>query len=30
MAAQLIALRQQFSDAEWDQMMTTMYVQPAP
>ena len=30
MAAQLIALRQQFSDAEWDEMMTTMYVQPEP
>ena len=30
MAAQLIALRQQLSDVEWDQMMTTMYVQPEP
>lgn len=30
MAAQLIGLRQQLSDVEWDQMMTTMYVQPEP
>ena len=30
MAAQLIALRRQLSDVEWDQMMTTMYAQPEP
>jgi NAD(P)-dependent dehydrogenase (short-subunit alcohol dehydrogenase family) len=30
LAAHLIALRQQLSDGEWDQMMTTMYAQPEP
>jgi len=29
MAVQLIALREQLSDVDWDEMMTTMYVQPS-
>lgn len=30
MAEQLIGLRQQMTDDQWDQMMTTMYTQPGP
>ena len=30
MAEQLIALHQQFTDQQWDEMMTTMYLQPEP
>ena len=30
MAEQLIGLRQQLTDAQWDDMMTTMYAQPEP
>ena len=30
MAEHLIALRGQMTDAQWDEMMTTMYPQPQP
>jgi NAD(P)-dependent dehydrogenase (short-subunit alcohol dehydrogenase family) len=30
MAEQLIGLRQQMDDQQWDEMMTTMYIQPQP
>jgi len=30
MAEQLIGLRRQMDDHQWDEMMTTMYPQPGP